>query len=66
MPAPARRVRLHRAIGSDSVYAGLDTFQGALDAVSVWSVALSRADIQAAMLDTSSFWAIGLCVCVCV
>lgn len=62
MPAPARRVRLHRAIGSDSVYAGLDTFQGALDAVSVWSVALTRADIQAAMLDTSSFWAIGVCV----
>ena len=66
MPAPARRVRLHRAIGSDSVYAGLDTFQGALDAVSVWSVALTRADIQAAMLDTSSFWAIGVCVRVCV
>lgn len=56
MPSPVRRGRLHRALGSESVYAGVETFNGYLDAVSVWSVALAPAVIAAGIHDTSTAW----------
>jgi hypothetical protein len=57
MPTPARRNRRYRTIGSGSFSAGVTTFLGFVDAVSVWRTSLSAAQIAAGMHDTSSQWA---------
>ncbi len=56
MQSPVRKLRLHRALGQESIVSGNATFFGSIDAFSVWRVGRPLSDIIASMEDTSDRW----------